>query len=202
MGNREETVMERVWKRDQVLFCQAKEALSNGDWETVVDTMLEADHESNLRKTAFLELFQKAVERKGAFYPWLRMYVTKLYNANVALTEDEALFLAKISIQENNFTLLSQGIAQRNIEASYTLGRKFDQSTEPKHLMMAYEIYCEGSIFEKILELSLKLENYRIALEVIIRTYELVELPQLLRNVLKKFSKRVFSSLCTLLVQY
>jgi hypothetical protein len=141
------------------------------------------------------------VEQDPRFDLFFRQYVNRMYQQQFTLNEEEGLVLGRCVQRGSHFDLLSHGIASRLIEPTYTLGTLLESSSHTQHIMLAYEIYCEGSVFEKILDLSLRLENFRVALEVIVRTFEMDELRELMERIVEQHSSRVVSTMAHLLLQ-
>jgi hypothetical protein len=165
--------------------------------EHILTILLSCDSSSVLRNRPFWS----EISSHPRFDRFFRMYVTRRYQQVMSLNEEEALMLARCVQRGAHVDLLSNGIASRLIEPTYTLGSLLETSTNNQHLTLAYEIYCEGTVFEKILDMSLRLENYRVALEVIIRTFEVHELRDLMLRIDAQHSSHVVSAISLLLLQ-
>lgn len=152
------------------------ELLKENKFAEAVDIMAEASHESSMRKNTFLLLFKNAfkknlddfletesnMQENQSFSHWFRFYISKLFDVDEILNADEAIILAELcKADKKNIRLLDIGINRGLIHCTAELGAVFEEN-DPPELSIAYFIYVQGRAFDKILDLSLKLNNFRV----------------------------------------
>lgn len=157
---------------------------------------------SYVRTHEFLSLFEQAVKDSHdsfGFPHYLFHYVHKLIDNSIPLNSDEAFYLAGISGEEGSIGLLEDGVRTGLIESTNELGEALDSS--PKNLSIVYEIYCNGRVFDKILDTALRIENYRMAVQLTFATYEFSEMSTFIPMVYAKYSKPICASFFNTFIQ-
>lgn len=167
-------------------IAECLDLFKEANYAAAIDIMANAPFHSLLRKKEFLENyflaifsskdFDDLVGRNGSFhYPkfahWYQYYVSILFEKRKMLTGDEALLLAKLSNATDNVRLIDQGINSGLINCKLELGLVFESnnqeslandSSRKELLSIAYIIYVHGRSFDKILDLSIKLNNLQV----------------------------------------
>lgn len=167
--------------------------LHNAKYAAAIDIMAKAPFFSLMRKKEFLENYFFSVFPSNkkeldhlmgtrsdpvdypTFAHWYRYYISVLFENQEMLTGDEALLLAKLSSATGNVRLIDQGINTGLINCKLELGLMFeghyegknvDESSRKELLSIAYIIYVHGRSFDKILDLSIILNNFRVVILV------------------------------------
>ncbi len=168
-------------------------------WAEGLDIMMKASYTSILRSEPFLSDFKSTFApfqmissfgNESEFGHWYRYYVAILFEVGNRLTRDEALYLAQISKVDGDARLLIIGMRRELIYCTVELGEVFDdQSGDYGSLCVAYHIYHQCVAVDKLLMISLKIENFSVAIDTIFNRYLPEEFPQLLRQIISSLGK-------------
>lgn len=116
---------------------------------------------------------------------WFKYYISILLDSRQRLTRDESLYLAHVSIVDGNVRLLEHALQIGGLDCTYELGLVL-QNHEP-FLYMAYHVYVNGRVFDKILETSILLGNLRMGVEIFLSVYDPAELNEFVMDLVRNY---------------
>jgi hypothetical protein len=138
------------------------------------------------RDQEYLDQIQECCKSGSADFDFLYSCICSSEEED-ALSEAEALYLARRSILKKDFSAMQRALQFELITPTLELGLEFEMATGLE--AFALHIYQSGRIMDKCITMSIKMDRYRDAAHGILAAYPLEEIVPLLRELLGKFGR-------------
>lgn len=152
----------RRWEGDKETMKRVNQLLDREEWDVAIREISECRVTSLVRRKPFLELLKLKINQFQSFEYYFRYYANSLINQQGHLNQDEAIMLAELAVEDGDSHLVHVALESDLIDSTLALGQLFEDAQDDALLQTAHNIYCNGRVFDKILQTSMKVSNYRM----------------------------------------